>query len=100
MKPELLSRFTGFEWNEKKGKSNFRKHGIAFNEAQGAFYDKSSALVKIIREGLSEERYILIGKTDKGRLITVVLTIREPKIRIISARHPKPKEVKIYNSKS
>jgi uncharacterized DUF497 family protein len=68
MKPEFLKRFTGFEWNEKKNKSNVRKHGLLFNEAQDAFYDKRSAFIKIMREGLVEERYILIGKTRKGRL--------------------------------
>ena len=28
-----------FDWDEKKNKSNLRKHGVSFEEAQGVFFD-------------------------------------------------------------
>lgn len=34
-----MARFDDFEWDEKKAASNFRKHGITFEEATFAFDD-------------------------------------------------------------
>jgi len=43
-----------------------------------------------------EERFIILGKTRKDRLLYVVLTKRANKIRIISARDINKKERYIY----
>jgi uncharacterized DUF497 family protein len=29
-----------FEWDQKKNKSNAKKHGVSFEEAQTTFYDE------------------------------------------------------------
>lgn len=44
-----------------------------------------------------EERFINIGKIN-SKFYTVVSTIREDKIRIISARRARKKEIEIYES--
>lgn len=58
---------------------------------------------KIFKDKLhpkGEERFRVIGKTKKGRLLFVVFTIRKEKIRIISARDINRKEVCLYEEKT
>ncbi|HIE24125.1 MAG TPA: BrnT family toxin, partial [Candidatus Korarchaeota archaeon] len=43
-----------------------------------------------------EERFILLGKTKKERVLFVVFTIRNDKIRIISVRDINKKERRLY----
>ena len=43
-----------------------------------------------------EERFILLGKTKKGRLLFLVFTKRAKKLRIISARSVNKKEARLY----
>lgn len=85
-----------FEWDPVKADENLRKHGVSFPEAATAFLDKLSTT--IADEGHSEEefRYILMGRSDRGRLVVVVHVEREEAIRIISTRLATPREKRTY----
>lgn len=85
-----------FEWDENKNVENIKKHGVTFEEAELAFQDENA--VELFDELNSEEeiRYQIIGLSPK-RLLFVAYTVREEKIRIISARKAVAKQVKIYN---
>jgi len=60
-----------FEWDEAKADTNFRTHGVSFDEAADIFYD--SDRVDLFDEGHSEEdgRYVVIGFSTQGRLLFV-----------------------------
>jgi uncharacterized DUF497 family protein len=45
---------------------------------------------------MTEDRYITIGFSDRGRLLTVVYTERDGKTRIISARTATKSEAEAY----
>ncbi len=75
-----------FEWDENKAKSNVVKHGITFLEAVTIFADPYLLFTEDSRHSQQEEREWAIGETEKGSLIVAVFTIRDEKIRIISAR--------------
>jgi uncharacterized protein len=73
-----------FEWDSKKAKSNVAKHGISFEEAATAFEDKLGAYYP---DTLVETRFILIGYSQRHRLLYVVhAEVSTETIRIISAR--------------
>jgi uncharacterized DUF497 family protein len=92
----LLTAICGFEWDEDKADSNFRKHGIDFDEAIEIFY--GSPMVRRSDRG-NEERWIAIGETE-GRTLTVVFTRRKDRLRIISARRARKDEKRAYHHKT
>ena len=75
-----------FEWDREKAAASFRRHGVSFEEATTAFDDPLSATVSDPDHSMEEERFILLGQTNAGRLIVVAHTDRGDHIRIISAR--------------
>ena len=87
---------TQFEWDRKKSESNFRKHGISFYEAQTVFIDEFSISNPDPDHSEDEERYILIGKSNKNRILIIAYTERRDKIRLINARKATRSEQKKY----
>ena len=76
-----------FSWDERKAASNLRKHGVSFEEAVTAFADRLSLTVPDPdHSAAGEARYILVGRSAKGRLLVVSHAERGAAIRIISAR--------------
>jgi hypothetical protein len=77
-----------YEWDEKKNRSNQRKHGVAFEEARTAFLDENARRVPDPDHSIDEDRYILVGLSIRLRLLVICHCYREPErvIRIISAR--------------
>jgi uncharacterized DUF497 family protein len=75
-----------FEWDEVKAQHNARRHRITFEEAVSIFSDPY--LVTFSDEGHSdvEDRFISIGRSDRGRILLVVHTDRGDAIRLISCR--------------
>jgi hypothetical protein len=76
----------GFEWDPEKAEANLRKHGVTFLEAETAFRDPLSATIDDLRHSFGEERFVLYGTSERGRLLAVMHTFRGDTIRIISAR--------------
>lgn len=75
-----------FEWDEIKAAANFEKHGVDFSEAQTVFADPHSLTVYDEHHSDREDRFIDIGYSVFGRLLVVMYTEREERIRIISSR--------------
>ena len=84
-----------FEYDINKSNSNKIKHGIDFEEAKELWQD--DRMVEILTPFEDEKRYINIGKI-KNKFYSVITTIRGDKIRIISARRSRTKEIEIYES--
>jgi len=84
-----------YEYDDNKSLSNKQKHGIDFEGAKLLWND--DRMVEILTSYDDEERFINIGKIN-SKFYTVVSTIREDKIRIISARRARKKEIEIYES--
>ena len=82
------------EWDSKKANSNLKKHGIDFADAVSVLEDERA--ITINDDYLNEERNITIGRDSYCRILVVVYTWREDKIRIISARKATTKEIKQY----
>lgn len=85
----------GFEWDEGNIKKNEIKHKIYYKEYEQVFLN-DPIIFEDIKHSKSEKRYQCLGKTDLGRFIFISFTIRNLKVRIISARQMSRKERKNY----
>ncbi|MFL6245520.1 MAG: BrnT family toxin [Thermoanaerobaculia bacterium] len=89
-----------FDWDERKAVSNERKHGVSFDEARSVF-DDNDLLSGIDHEhSIDELRFMIVGRSDRERLLAVWITYRDSFIRIIGARRATPKERKTYEEKN
>ncbi len=82
-----------FEWDEAKNQANQRKHGVSFEEAQTVFFDEHAVQFSD-DDVLGEDRFLMLGRSSKFRVLMVVHCFRDEEsvIRIISARKPTKKE--------
>lgn len=84
-----------FEFDERKSLINQEKHGIDFYVAQKLWDDPD--LLEFPLKHDSEDRYIVIGQIA-ARFWSAVITYRFGKIRLISVRRSRKKEVELYES--
>jgi uncharacterized DUF497 family protein len=89
-----------FEWDPGKAKENLVTHGISFDEASTAFRDTLSLAIYDPLHSEEEDRFVLIGNSNRDRLLVVVHTERGDNIRLISARKASKKERKQYEEKA
>jgi uncharacterized DUF497 family protein len=85
-----------FEWDPRKARANLQKHGVSFNEALTAFLDDFSLTGDDPYHSVEEERFVTFGVSNTGRLLVIVHTYRNDRIRIISARPATPAEKNLY----
>jgi len=83
-----------FEWDSKKAISNLKKHGINFADAVIVLEDEMA--ITIPDDYPYEERFITIGMDSLSRILVVVYSWRNNRIRIISARKATSGEIKQY----
>lgn len=89
-----------FEWDRRKDSTNKRKHGIDFAEASTVFGDPLSITVADPDHGADEERFVIIGMSIRRNLLVVVHTVREERVRLISARPANRHEKNNYEEAS
>jgi uncharacterized DUF497 family protein len=93
---ELVARCHEFEWDKGNVGKNWDSHNVSDSESEEIFYNAPLIFSDDLIHSENESRYIALGKTDRNRLISVVFTIRERKIRNISAHDMSRKDRKIY----
>jgi len=88
-------------WDPRKAASNVRKHGVTFAEACTAFRDPVSITFEDPDGYRAEERFVLIGRSTRDRLLIVVHAERcDAEIRLISARPANREERDSYEEAS
>lgn len=87
-----------FEWDEWKGESNRRKHGVSFEEAKSVFADVSALLIDDPDHSVSEQRFLLLGFSSQARILVVAHCVRGggKVVRVISSRKATKNEVGQY----
>ena len=99
MKTNPLVAYGRFEWDNRKAHKNLAEHeGVSFQEATTVFDDPLFIILKYPDHSVREQRYIIIGESEKRRYLIVSFTERE-RTRIISARQLDPRERKAYEQK-
>ena len=85
-----------WEWDPEKAASNLAKHGVSFDEARTVFADRLGRILDDPRHSAVEERFVLLGQSESGRLLAVMFTDRGEAIRLISARNARRPERRKY----
>jgi hypothetical protein len=85
-----------FEWDASKAERNLSKHGVSFEEAKTVFDDPLYVDFYDPDHSKDEERYLIVGESDRGRLLIVSYTERGDSMRLISAREVTRTEREAY----
>jgi uncharacterized DUF497 family protein len=85
-----------FDWDKRKAASNLAKHKVSFEEAATVFGDPLSDTFDDPDHSADEERFLIIGHSEKGKLLFVSHTDDGETVRIISARELTRAERKEY----
>lgn len=92
----LLEAVVGFDWDDANRDKNLHKHGVSFQESEQVFFNQPLLIHEDKAHSMNEQRFQALGQTDAGRRLFLAFTIRNRKIRIISARNQSAKERIIY----
>lgn len=85
-----------FEWDANKATGNPVKHGFSFEEAATVFGDPLSDTFDDPDHSAEERRFIIIGTSERGKILVVTHTDDGETVRIISAREPTRREREFY----
>lgn len=94
---KTIFRHAEFEWDERNINKNWEKHKVKYAESEDVFFN-NPVVVEIEKSKIlyHEDRKVAYGATNTGRLLFIAFTLRNDKIRIISARPMSRKERKFY----
>lgn len=93
---KLLLDCVGFDWDEGNTEKNWIRHQITRNESEQVFFNEPLVIADDTKHSQYEKRWYILGRSDAGRLIFIVFTIRKDLIRVISARDMNKKEREEY----
>ena len=97
---KVVKKALAFEWDQGNRGKNFQKYNVTDAECEEVFFDPRKRILQDQLHSGREERFIILGKTRKERLLFLVCTIRRDKIRVISARDINTKESHLYEKKA
>ena len=87
---------SAFQWDETKELANLRKHGVSFDEAASVFENPLAAIFSDPDHSQDELREILVGHSQRGRVLVISYTEQGEEIRIVSARVASASERREY----
>lgn len=88
-----------FDWDTGNLDKNFKKHKVHFREAEEVFFNKPLKVFTDEKHSIKEKRFVAYGISNKNRLLTIIFTLRDNLIRVISARNANKNERRIYAGK-
>lgn len=83
-------------WDSVKAAANVPKHGVTFDEASTVFGDPLNLLMADPDHSHDEERSVLLGMSNRRKLLVVAFAERPPRTRLISARRATRHERRRY----
>ena len=89
-----------FTWDPGKAAANFSKHGVSFEDASTVFRNPLAKVLPDPTHSEQEQRSLIIGHSAGGRLLLVVFSDTDDRIRIISARDASVRERREYEEHS
>ncbi len=94
--PAFISSLEGFEWDDGNAAKNVLGHGVSQAEGEEIFFHIPLFLFDDPNHSDVESRFVALGSTTSGRLLTAAFTVRGNRIRIISVRDMSRKERRAY----
>jgi len=93
---DVLRKCIGFEWDEGNILKSWERHRVSASECEQVFFNRPLVAFPDVAHSSDETRFYALGRTDAGRHIFVVFTVRNNLIRVISARDMSRKERKAF----
>ena len=93
---QIVNDIIGFDWNEGNFNKNWTKHQVSNAECEEIFFNLPLLVADDRKHSQNEKRYYALGKTNEGRELFIAFTVRDQKIRVISARDMSKKESVYY----
>ena len=84
-----------YEWDEEKAESNAAKHGVEFEDVRH-FEWRTAFTLRDQRQNYEETRWVSVGWID-DRLHKIVYTVRDNRVRIISAHKANRRDQRKYH---
>ena len=93
-----FDHITGFQWDIGNAYKSNEKHAVSQGEAEEIFFNRPLLIAGDEKHSLEERRYLALGITLVGRLLSVMFTLRKQAtlIRVVSARPMSRKERAFY----
>ena len=79
-----------------EGAGNLAKHEVSFEEAATVFGDPLGRIVDDPRHSVDEPRDVLLGQSERQRLLAVMFAERAEGIRVMSPRKATRRERRAY----
>ena len=95
----LLAAAEGFEWDAGNLEKNWGKHRVSHLECEEAFFNRPLVVEADRLHSLVENRYYALGQTSLARHLFIVFTVRDKKIRVISARDMNRRERQVFHER-
>jgi uncharacterized DUF497 family protein len=89
-----------FEWDAGNELKSYTKHGVSTYESESVFQDQFRLDFSDPLHSLSENRFITLGRSNRPRILCIAWTLRQKKVRIISARPASRAERGVYEEKN
>lgn len=87
---------SGFDWDEDNVDKNWYTHEVTTDECEQVFFNGPLIAAHDSTHSTKEIRYYALGQTDAKRWLFVAFTMRDSRIRVISARDMNQREAKKY----
>ena len=91
--PQILT----FDWDDGN-LEHIKKHNVEYLECEEIFYSEPVFFYDE-KHSTQEKRFLAYGTSDEKRPLTIIFTIRNDKIRIVSARDQNKNEKEVYGRK-
>ena len=91
-----MAKAGGFTADFGNAEKNWVQHRVSQGEAEQVFFNRPLVVVTGEQRTELTRRYYALGHTDASRLLFIVCTIRDDRIRVISARPMSRRERRVY----
>ena len=95
---DLLGDKTEFEWDDGNKSKNWERHRVTQAEAEEVFVNRPVLLLQDEKHSVAETRYALLGRSSRGRPLTIIFTLRGTLVRVVSARPMSRRERAYYGT--
>jgi uncharacterized DUF497 family protein len=79
-------KFVDFDWSNGNIVKNLLKHNVTVREAEAVFCNKPLYIAPDVQHSTNEERFLAFGQTFENRKLFIAFTMRDVRVRVISAR--------------
>ncbi|SMC78202.1 hypothetical protein SAMN02746065_11020 [Desulfocicer vacuolatum DSM 3385] len=93
---EILKQCNGFDWDDGNINKNWLKHKVSPAECEQIFFNRPLVIQDDIKHSEEEKIFYALGRTDSKRTLFIAFTVRNNRVRVISARDMSRKEREVY----